>query len=670
MGKLHIQLTQARTFSAILLLLCSLCGSVGYAQSGAITLNFKDADINALIDTVAQATGRNFIIDPRVKARITIVSAKQMQAEELYQVFLSILQVHGFSAVPVGDVIKIVPDVTAKQGPVPNADSGQPGRGDQLVTRVVEVNHAPAAQLVPILRPLVPQQGHLAAYAPTNVLIISDRAANVERLVTIIRRIDRADSAEIEVIRLEYATASEVVRIVETLVLETAAAGGGPARTTTLVADERTNSILLGGDQNNRLRIRSIIGHLDTPLEVSGEGTQVIYLRYANAEDLVPILQGVLTGESQQAAIGEGGVVAGGATGDSVEVNIQADSGTNALVITAPPRVIQNLRAVIRQLDIRRAQVLVEAIIAEVRLDGNRNIGSQFVAASEDGGFTGLSTLGSPNILSLAGQDLSALAASKGILLGTGDTSDPDNQYVFLLNALAGDSATNIVSTPSVVTLDNEEAEIVVAQNVPFVTGAFTGSGSNDPANPFQTIERQDVGFTLRVTPQINEGNSIKLNIEQEVSSVAASAVAASDIITNRRAVRTNVLVEDGQIIALGGLIDDQFIDSTQKVPLLGDIPVVGNLFKSTSKQKTKQNLVIFIYPRILRDPAIATSYTQTKYSMLRAQHLKAEFPDRGTGEIQAMELPPILVDLVTTAPEHVGGLPKIKVEDADRIDK
>jgi len=347
---------------------------VGPLVAQTITLNLKDADINALIGTVAEVTGKNFIVDPRVKGKVTVISSRAMDSDEVYQVFLSILKVHGFAAVPSGAVIKVLPDVSAKQDSIPSVGDDAPGRGDEMVTRVVQVDNVAAAQLVPILRPLVPQQGHLAAYPATNVLIMSDRAENVSRLVNIIRRIDKVSDSEIEVIRLEYASAAEVVRILNAISRGQQAKGkGAPGAAETLVADERTNSVLLGGDRAERLRLRAIISHLDTPLERGGN-TKVIYLKYAKAIDLVEVLTGV--GESQAEEIK--GKAKAAAPGRDKQLDIQADEATNSLVITAPPALMRSLEIVIRQLDIRRSQVLVDAIIAEVGEGRARELGVQW----------------------------------------------------------------------------------------------------------------------------------------------------------------------------------------------------------------------------------------------------------------------------------------------------
>lgn len=595
-----------------------------------VTLNLKDADIGALISTVAEVTNRNFIIDPRVKGKVTVISTRPMDSEEVYQVFLSILKVHGFAAVPSGEVIKIVPDVNAKQDGIPTVGDGAVQRGDEMVTSVVQVDNVQAAQLVPILRPLVPQQGHLAAYPATNVLIISDRAVNVDRLVSIVRRIDKASDSEIEVIPLQHASASEVVRVLTSVGRATPGGAAGKTPATTgqiLVADERTNSVLLGGDRATRLRMRALISHLDTPLDTGGN-TDVIYLRYADATEIVDTLMGVGKIEAKEAE------ERGGSAKQRGSFDIQADAATNSLVITAPPDIMRTLKRVISQLDIRRAQVLVEAVIAEVSGDIARELGVQWLFSGESSGegpigLVNFTNSGSP-VADLVNGAASVLDGGSfppvidNALLGFGRTNSSSFNYVAVLNALASDTDTNILSTPTLVTLDNEEAEIVIGENVPFITGSFTSTGAGDSAsNPFQTIQREDVGLTLKIKPQINEGNALKLAIEQEVSDIADSVAGAADIITNKRSIKTNVMVEDGQVVVLGGLMKERVGESQQKVPLLGDIPVLGQLFRSTTADVDKSNLMVFIHPVILRDSAVTNSYTNSKYNYIRALQMQ-----------------------------------------------
>jgi general secretion pathway protein D len=599
---------------------CLLWVSPLLAQT--VTLNLKDADINALIGTVAEVTGKNFIVDPRVKGKVTVISSRAMSADEVYQVFLSILKVHGFAVVPSGEVMKIVPDVSAKQDSIPNVSDETPGRGDEMVTRVIQVDNVAAAQLVPILRPLVPQQGHLAAYPETNVLIISDRAENVARLVDIIRRVDKVSDSEVEVIRLEHASAAEVVRILNAISRTQPAAGKGPgAGAQTLVADERTNSVLLGGDRADRLRLRAIISHLDTPLERDGN-TKVIYLKYARAADIVETLRGV--GKTQ----GEEAQAKTAATAIEKQLDIQADEATNSLVITAPPALMRSLEGVIRQLDIRRAQVLVDAIIAEVAERKVRELGVQWVVFDRSAqtapiGGTNFTNIGT-NLVDIAqgviNQELVGL--TPGLAFGVGKLGSDTLNFAAVLQALAGDGDTNILSTPSLLTLDNEEAEIIVGQNVPFVTGSFTNTGAAaGSVDPFQTIQREDVGITLRIKPQINEGNAMVMQVEQEVSSISSSG-QASDIITDKRSIKTNILAEDGQVIVLGGLIEDRVRESEQKVPFLGDLPLLGYLFRAKQTNKDKVNLMVFIHPTILRDAGTADRYTSSKYNFVRGQQL------------------------------------------------
>lgn len=625
-------------------------------QENQITLNLKEADIRALISTVSKFTGKNFVIDPRVKAKVTVVSSKTMSEREVYEVFLSVLQVHGYAAVPVGNIIKIVPEVNAKQGPLPVV-SGRSNGTDELITKVITLDHVPAAQLVPILRPLVPQQGHLAAYNPTNTLIVTDHAANIKRLVQIIHNIDRPESDELEIIPLKHASASELVRILNSLqATGGGAAGKAPAnKQITLASDDRTNSILMSGERSARLKIRATIAHLDTPLENEAGNTHVIYLKYAKAEDIVTILTGV---QKNQETSKKKGTPKTAAVNTNTEVDIQADEATNALIITAGPDVVRRMKSIIRQLDIRRAQVLVESIIAEISNNRSKDFSSQFAVGGKEGGSDGSVPIGVGNfggtggIIGLFSRDSQTIANSLGDGITFGVGSDNGTRFAFLLKALSADAATNILSTPSIVTMDNQEAEIVIAQNVPFLTGSFTttADGAN---NPFQTVERQDVGITLKVTPQINDGNTIKLDIDQEVSNVAQSATASSDIITNKRSISTSVLVEDGEILVLGGLIDDTLRDQVSKVPVLGDIPLLGWLFRSHSTTKEKQNLMVFMRPSIMRDSGAAAFQTNQKYNYLRAQQIDATENGFGLLSEQSAPLLPPLEELAPNNLKH-----------------
>lgn len=612
-----------------------------------ITPNYKDADIQQIIEAVGAVTGKNFIIDPRVKAQVTMVSSTPMSADAFYEAFLSILQVYGYVAVPSGSVIKILPDANARQLPGWEGAAKTNRRADDIVTQVVQVDNVAAAQLVPILRPLIPQYGHLAAHPASNMLIVSDRAANVDRITSIIRRIDKSSDEEYEVIRLMHASAAETVRVVSSLQQAAGAAENG-GRRTTVVADERTNSVLVSGDKADRLRLRTLIAHLDTPLEDGGD-TRVRYLRYADALDLATKLESQYSGEPAEE---------GGPPTSTTEITIWADEQTNALVITAPPKTMRSMMSVIDKIDIRRAQVLVEAIIVEVSADKSAELGITWAAYNEGdfaGGtnFSGL-TPGVVGLGSALGDNATATIAdvvTDGINIGAGRISDSGTSFVALVQALEAEADTNIMGTPTLVTMDNEEAEINVGQEVPFVTGSFTNTGAAGGAvNPFQTVEREQVGLTLKLTPQINEGDAVLLEIEQEISSLASSTEAV-DLITNNRTVTTSVIVNDRDTLVLGGLIQEELRDVEQRVPILGSIPFLGSLFRADRTEVRKTNLMIFIKPTILRD-SIATAYeTNTKYEAIRNMQL-AEI---GTGRDLFPDMqPPVLPELEQAQPEPI----------------
>lgn len=587
-----------------------------------ITLNLQDADIRALISTVSKFTGKNFVVDPRIKAKVTVISNKTMNKKQVYQVFLSILQVHGFAAVELGSIIKIVPQVNAKQGALRISSKKAPGTGDELVTQIIQLNHVPAAQLVPILRPLIPQQGHLAAYNPTNALIITDHAANIQRLLKIIDEVDQASNNELEIIKLENASATEMVRILSALQSKTKAKD--PSSAIKFAADERTNSILISGDRSERLRIRATIAHLDTPLE-DGGNTLVIYLHYAKAEDIVKILTGL---ENNKTKSTRTGAKKAAATNTNIRTNIQSDEATNAIIVTASPDEMRNIKSVIRQLDIRRAQVLIESIIAEVSYNQSKDVGVGLVS---DGGDNDNSDApyALSNLAGIGGLLTGASAPGGGLTLAAGSESSSGNRFALILRALASNAATNILSTPSIVTLDNEEAEILIGDEIPVLTGSFTSTGSNSSAtNPFQTIERKDVGISLKVKPQINEGSTIRLDLEQEISSLTETTEAGP--VTNKRTIKTSVLVENDEILVLGGLVQDRVLDSFDRVPVLGDIPLLGRLFQSQSSSKVKQNLMVFMRPSILRDVATSNKVTSRKYNYIRAQQLQSR--EKGYG--------------------------------------
>jgi len=634
---------------------CSLlfwlpCPSYAQPASGArITPNFKDADITQVIEAVAAATGRNIIVDPRVRAQVTMLSSTPMTPDAFYEAFLALLQVHGFVAAPSGDVLKIIPDANSRTMPGNDLPDRLSATSDEIVTQVVSVTNVSAAQLVAILRPLMPQNAHLAAYPSSNMLILADRANNVNRMLRIIRRIDQASDADIEVVAMQNASAAEVVRTMTALNPAQASAEGGmsPLR---VVADDRSNSILLAGDKTQRLRARTLIAYLDTPL-ASGGDTRVRYLRYADAEKIAAKLK------EQVQGVTAGAPAAGTTTSASADRStiIWAEPETNALVITAPAKTMNSLMAVIDKLDIRRAQVIVEAIIVEVSADKSAELGVNWLidgsnADNAVGGF--IEPVGGVSIVDLAraATDPTTLTSvPRGTTVGVGRLGSGGVDFAAVLRALRGDSTTNIIATPSIVTMDNQEAEIKVAQEVPFVTGQYTSTGGNtgNNLNPFQTIQRQEVGTILKITPQINEGDSVMLKIEQESSSIAATSSGAVDLVTNKRTISTHVLIEDGGTVVLGGLIQDSQTGGEQRVPFLGRIPVVGEAFKSRSAKKTKTNLMVFIQPRILRDGLDAAFETNQKYNYMRDQQRKLG-PQRevlpllpGTPRAILPELPP-----------------------------
>ena len=650
---------------AALLVLAVPSATLGQA-GGAITPNYKDADLGQIIEAVSAVTGKNFIVDPRVRAQVTMLSSTPMSPNAFYEAFLSILQVHGFVAVPSGDVIKIIPDANARQVPANDLPSSVSSTSDEIVTQVIAVKNVSAAQLVPILRPLIPQYGHLAAYPASNMLIISDRASNVNRVVRIVQRIDQTGDENIDVIPMQHASASEVVRIVNTLYTSAAAEGGGMP-TVKMVADDRTNSVLVSGEASQRLRLKTLITHLDTPLE-SGGDTQVRYLRYADAEKIAQKLTGQVQGIVAATTQGAAGAPPPASSSGAVDKNVTiwAEPQTNALVVTAPPKVMRSIMQIVDRLDIRRAQVLVEAILVEMSYDKSMDLGVNWLIADTDadgysipaGGFvqpvdgTGIGQIiqGVLNPEAIAG-------LPSGLTMGLGQIVENGTSWAALIRALGGIGNTNIIATPSVVTLDNEEAEIKIAQEVPFVTGQYTNQGVANPGgvvNPFQTINREEVGNILKITPQINEGDSVMLKISQEASSIAASSqqVSSTDLITNKRTISTNVMVEDGGIIVLGGLISDEVRESKSQVPFLGSIPLIGELFKTRSVDKVKTNLMVFIRPRVIRDGVDAAIETNAKYNYIRDQQL-----NRNKGKVTLMPgerqpTLPALEDLVT--PENV----------------
>lgn len=619
-------------------------------EEGKFTLNFRDMDIDALIQAVSKVTGKNFIVDPRVKARVTVISAQPMSADKLYDVFLSILQVHGFAAVPAGDIIKIVPEINARSEDQPVNPPINSSSGDQMVTEVVRLRFVPAAPLLTVLRQIMPQQAALSVYPNTNALVITDRASNIDRIKKILDQVDQPSVGDVQIVHLKHASATEVVKMLKSLFGASGAGAAGQQRGSnagqggridvpTFAADERTNSVLIGGDKIARAKMRAVIINLDTPETQTGN-TRVFRLKYAKAEDMIKVLKGIdsLTGSGSK-----GGKSKTQGNAPDATFSISADKSLNALVVTASPNRMKAIESVIDQLDVRRQQVLVEAVIAEVSNDLTKKLGTQFVVGGSSGTvpigistFNGLlSTVSSAAATTSGGSIPLALASALGDggNLGIGRVASNGTDFALLVSALSANAGNNILSTPSLLTLDNEEASIVVGQNIPIVTGSYAQTGSGTSAtNPFQTISREDIGIKLKVTPTISPDGTVRLKIEQEVSSLDNSVQSSAGLITNKRNVTTTVQVDDGDVVVLGGLIDDSSSNTVQRVPGLGDIPILGNLFRYRSTQATKRNLMVFIRPLIINNRGKLTKFSKEQYRRMRKAQI-ASWSDDSLGD-------------------------------------
>jgi len=642
-SEFHMKIT--RTLAALIFgLMLSICA---WAQDdgGAWKINMKKADIRTFIEQVSDITGYSFVVDPRVKGEVTVVSHTEMSSADIYNLFESVLRIHGYASVKTGNVVKIVPTQGAKQEDLPLSNSGL--ESERMVTRVIPVENTSATELVPILRPMVPQYGHLAAVSSANALIISDHANNISRIMGIIKRIDNAESEEVEVIQLKHAWVGDVVKTLEQLTpVETGNAGKKTSRPSgnvrvRVVAEERTNRLILRGEKSARARIKDLVMDLDRPVESSGS-TKVMYLRHAEAEKVAEILSALIAGKSATGGSSSSSSSSGSkktsapalstSTGDGSDVTIQADETLNALIVRAAPADLAEIRSIVDQLDVRRAQVLIEAAFVEVSGSASEAIGVQWAYGdpAEGVGGTSLSVPGQLSLSTVAGlidsgSDTSTTGNAatdtsfSGLLLG-GATQNGAVRMGAIIQAVESNTNTNLLSTPSLMTLDNEEAEIIVGENVPFITGTSL-SGNND--NPFQTIDRQDVGLTLRVTPQINDGNVVRLQLVQEVSNVSSQAIeGAADITTQKRSVKSVILANDGEIIVTGGLVSDDVQKVVNKVPLLGDIPLLGALFRAKSEKLTKRNLLMFLQPTIVRNDKGAKSVSEEKYKQMRSLSL------------------------------------------------
>jgi general secretion pathway protein D len=638
-------LKSRKTITAMAFACLASCYTVSVSVSAAqYSPNFKGTEIEEFINIVGKNLKKTIILDPNVRGKVTVRSYDLMDEEQYFQFFLNVLQVYGFAVVEMpSGILKVIRSKDAKNSNIPVVDDNR-FEGDEMITRVVPVYNVSVRELAPILRQLNDQAGggNVVQNEASNTLLITGRAAVVNRLILVIDRIDQAGDQEVEIVKLEFASSGEMVRIIENI-NRTQGNNQGPANLEPkVVADERTNSVIVSGDVKARQRIVSLIKRLDLELQTNGN-TRVYYLKYAQAADIVSVLQGVsdsIQAEAQQAT--------GGANArtrnTSRNVSINAHEDTNSIVITAETDLLRSLEDVIRQLDIARAQVQVEAIIVEMFEGDGTTVGVQWASAQGGGQqFTnGVVPIGSLAVAVDQAQDETivnnVIGTETGTVTQTEETREGDptllanllssvngflvgaanDDFGAILQAVSTDTNSNVLATPHITTMDNQQATFLVGQEVPIITGSATGTNN---ANPFQTVERQDVGIRLVVTPQINEGSGVQLTIEQEVSSV--SGATAVDITINTRELSTTVFVEDGGVVVLGGLIDDDVQESVSKVPLLGDIPFLGNLFKSTTTTRSKRNLMVFIRPTIVRDPLQLNQISHAKYNYIRAEQLK-----------------------------------------------
>jgi general secretion pathway protein D len=625
------------------------------APAETIQLNFVNAEIQSVIKTVGEHTGKNFILDPRVTGNVTIVSPSPVPRADLYPIFLSVLRSNGFAAVEQNGFVRIVPETDAKIAGSPTGREALAAKGDRIVTYVFQLQNESAVQLVTTLRPLVSPNNFIAAYPGNNAIVITDYAENVRRIQRIIQSVDQPSGGETQLFKLKYAQANDVVSLLARVVPELAPnpATPGALPRANVAVDTRTNSLIVRSDGGSILqRIRKLVADLDQP--TNAVTTQVVYLKNADAIKVAETLRALLAANQSAApsstpaaaGSGTGAPAAGGATASSPAATpslIQAFKETNSLVIAAPEPTFRNLKEVIDKLDARRAQVYIEALVAEVSGSVASELGIQWQGLSglgNDGtrliGGTNFNTSASGptgasqgNIITAASQGVAGLGnLGPGLNLGVinGTIRVPGtNGTVELLNlgllvkALETDGKANILSVPSTMTLDNEEASITVGQNIPVATGSYTVQ-SGGVQSPFQTIERKDIGLKLKVRPTIAEGGTVKLIISQEVSSLAGTATASREPILNKRSIDSTVLVEDGAVVVLGGLMQDDASGGVDKVPFLGDLPLIGNAFKYQNRKSIKTNLMVFIRPKVLRDGAATTTFSSERYDFIRNQ--------------------------------------------------
>jgi len=683
-----------------------LCGvltlsPVAIAAEEQVSLNFVNADIAEVIKAISQITRRNFLVDPRVKGTINIVSSTPIPASMAYDTLLSALRLQGFAAVESNGVTKVMPEADAKLY-IPGVGD-RSGSGDKLVTRVFMLHHESAVQLVPILRPLIAPNNIVVAYPNNNALVVTDYASNLKRIEQIVATLDQPQSAATTVIPVKYASVMDLAQIINRLMLDGSVIATGSTDASQrfmLMADARTNSLLLRTDSPARIaRVQELAAKLDIQTSAPGN-IHVVYLKNAEATRLAQTLRAVLSGDTSAATAPSGTLSASGASATPATTTpsatsgtsgasaapgafsssaatpvtggmIQADAASNALIITSSDAVYNNLRTVVEMLDVRRAQIFVEALIAEVTADKAAEFGIQWQAlnginrpgANVIGG-TNFGTQGAGGAAGAPGGNIISAATNigtvgQGLNIGVvrGSMNIPGIGTVLNLGMLArvleNDVNANILSTPNLLTLDNEEAKIIIGQNVPFITGSYAQTGGAATATPFQTIERKDVGLTLRIKPQVSEGGTIKLQVYQEVSSVQTQTINnAAGVITNKRSLESTVLVDEGQIIVLGGLIQDSVTNGVDKVPVLGDIPLLGNLFRHEVRQHTKTNLMVFIRPYVMRDGQAHQGLTQDRYDYLRGEQLKSQLPSQFMlPDMAAPAMPPLSLKLDNPKP-------------------
>jgi general secretion pathway protein D len=605
------------------------------AQQDTWRINLKNADIQEFISQIATITGRTFVVDPRVRGRVTVISNASLDQNGIYELFLSVLRVHGFAAIETGDLVRVQQQTLAKQSGSP-LDGIADIDGEQIVTRVIGVQYVDSSELVQTLRPMVPQYGHLAAISRPNAIIISDHAENIVRLMDIVRRIDVADEDQVVMVPLKDAWVGDIVDLLERLAPDQIGRNAQGPQRIQVIANERTNSVILRGKSRPIGDVRRLIAQLDQPATAT-DSTYVIQLSHASAVDLAEILSSLV------ATLGNG-------EAGTRPVSIQADQSLNAIVARADPSTMSEIREIISQLDIRRTQVLIEAAIVEITLDDTFNFGVDIAAVDAAGRAVPLASTALTGALNqvlgglIEGGPIGAVRSIDNPSIGVARIEADGFSFGAILQALSTSSKANLLSTPSILTLDNQEARIVVGQGVPFRTGSFT-IGPDGASNPFTTIQRQDVGLTLTVTPHVHDdGKAVRLQVAQEVENVVQAALDAigergfSDVVTNKRTIQTTVLADDGATIVLGGLIQDDLTHSQRKVPLLGDIPVLGKLFQSNREERTKRNLVVFLRPTVIRTREEAAAVTERKHQNIWETEIRSRRPQDRDEERPAID--------------------------------